>query len=144
MPTNETADPAVEEAERRVERAKASLLARVEQLKHKLSEVRETFDLSSQISKHALPAVGIAFALGAAAGLRRGGARAVRDPDRSGVSGAVLAALGAFGLRVVRDLAIGQLGVVAKQWWDEQPPELPIASVTQRAGGEPAPPTAEH
>lgn len=134
MPTNETADPTVEEADRRVERAKASLLARVEQLKHKFSDAKETFDLPSQIAKHALPAVGIAFALGAAAGLRRRGTSMVREADRSGLGGAVLAALGAFGLRVVRDLAIGQLGVVAKQWWVEQHPELSLDRDTELPG----------
>jgi len=144
MATNETTDPAVEEADRRVARAKASLLARVEQLKHKISDARQTFDLASQIEKHALPAVGIAFALGAAAGLGRRGARTVMEANRSGAGGALLAALGALGLRLVRDLAIGQLGVVAKGWWDAQQQHRSIDAATLPGRSESPAPYTEH
>ena len=117
MPTQETADPTVEDADRRVERAKASLLARVELLKHKLSDAKQTLDVRAQIAKHALPAVGIAFALGAAAGLRRTGSAPDREPRSHPLRSAAFAALSAFGLRALREVALAKLGEVAKQWW---------------------------
>jgi hypothetical protein len=122
MATNESADPAVEEADRRAERAKASLLSRVAQLKHRFADAGHTFDVRAHIEQHPLPAVGIALALGALAGMRR------REPaaGEHSLSGAVLAGLAAVSLRIVRELAMGQLGDIAKRWWAEQqgtPPE---------------------
>jgi len=145
MPTQETAEPTVEDADRRVERAKASLLARVELLKHKLSDAKETLDVRAQIAKHALPAVGIAFALGAAAGLRRNGAAVAREPRSHPLRSAAFAALSAFGLRAVREVALAKLGEVAKQWWSEHGGE-PWHDVMQpRAAREPfADPVADH
>jgi hypothetical protein len=124
-PSNDDVGPA-HEAELRAERAKASLLSRVETLKHKLdgakhmlSDAKEALDLPAQISKHALPAVGIAFALGVAAGLGR--SRSASSGKGDGiVRSALWSALAAVGMRALRELAIGQLGKVAKQWWDEQ------------------------
>jgi ElaB/YqjD/DUF883 family membrane-anchored ribosome-binding protein len=122
--SNDLADPA-HEAEQRAERAKASLLSRVETLKHKLSDAKhmlsdakEVLDLPAQISKHALPAVGIAFALGVAAGMRRGGS-APAGEGGGVVRSALWSALAAVGMRALREIAMGQLGKVAKQWWDE-------------------------
>jgi hypothetical protein len=119
MPTQETADPTASDADRRVERAKASLLARVELLKHKLSDVKETFDVRAQIAKHALPAVGIAFALGAAAGLRRSRSAPDHEPTSHPLRSAAFAAVSAFGLRAVREVALAKLGDIVKQWWTE-------------------------
>lgn len=119
MATHETAESTAEEAERRAERAKASLLSRVELLKHKLSDAREKLDVPAHIAKHALPAVGIAFALGVAAGLGHNRSVASGDPDAHPLRGALWSAFAAFGLRALRELAIGQLGVVAKQWWEQ-------------------------
>ena len=122
MTTNDIADPAVQDAaqdaDRRAERAKASLLSRVELLKHKLTDAKQKLDVPAQIAKHPLPAVGIAFALGVAAALRR---PSVAMPAESGRSlrGAAFTALAAFGLHIVREVALGQLGHVAKQWWAE-------------------------
>jgi ElaB/YqjD/DUF883 family membrane-anchored ribosome-binding protein len=121
--SNDLVDPA-HDAEQRAERAKASLLSRVETLKHKLSdakhvlsEAKEVLDLPAQISKHALPAVGIAFALGVAAGMRRSGSAA--GEGGGVVRSALWSALAAVGMRALREIAMGQLGKVAKQWWDE-------------------------
>jgi len=115
MSTNEPSDTAVAEADQRAERAKASLLSRVEQLKHKLGDARHKLDLRSQIAKHPLPAIGIAVVLGAAAASRfRSSASGGAVPHS--LTGTALAALTALGLRMVREVALGQLGHVAKQW----------------------------
>jgi hypothetical protein len=121
MTTNDLADPTVEEADRRVERAKASLLSRVELLKHKLTDAKRQLDLQAQIVKHPLPAVGIAFALGVAAGLRgtSSTSAAMPHPSSRSLRGAAVSALAAFGLHIVRELALGQLGQVTRRWWAE-------------------------
>jgi hypothetical protein len=120
MATNEPAEPTVEEADRRAERAKASLLARVEVLKHKLSDAKLKVDVRSQIVKHPLPAAGIAFALGMLAGLRRTHTAGPTGTATSHpVASAVAAGIAALGLRVVRELALGQLGKMAKEWLDQ-------------------------
>src|ERR1041384_1579703 len=117
--TNDTADQTIEEADRRVEGAKASLVSRVELLKHKVSDARHRFDVPAQITRNPLPAVGIAFALGAVVGFRRT-AKLLPAPggDRS-LGSAAFAAFAAVALHVVREVAITQLGAVARQWWTE-------------------------
>lgn len=119
MPANDSTESTVAEADRRVERAKASLLSRVDALKHKLGDAKDQLDFKAQIAKHPLPAIGIAFAVGALAALS-GAPSAPRAAGGRSLSGAALGALAAFGLRLARELAIGQLGNVAKQWWTEQ------------------------
>ncbi len=122
MPTNDVVDPTVQDAEQRVERAKASLSSRVAALKDKLIDVRGKLDLSAQIAKHPLPSVGIAFVLGMIAGRLRTAASGKSSP-RSLTSAAV-SALAAFGFRLVRDAALVQLSHAAQEWWarhDERP-----------------------
>jgi hypothetical protein len=118
MSTNDIADPTVQEADQRAERAKASLLSRVELLKHKFTDARHKLDLPAQITEHPLPAIGVAFALGMLVGLRRSPAAAIGASG--GIRHAAVAALTAFGLRLVRNVALGQLAEIAKQWWSEQ------------------------
>lgn len=131
MPTNEIADPNVQEADQRALRAKASLLSRVELLKHKLTEARQQLDLPAQIAKHPLPAVGLAFALGALVGRWRRRS-APEGPAPGSLRSAVFATLTAIGMRVVRDVALAQLGHTVRQWWsgrgDEPATELAASS----------------
>lgn len=115
----EPADPAVEEADRRAERAKASLLARLDRLKHKVSDAKQQLDPLAHISNHPLPAVGIAFALGVIVALTRG-TETADDGARRSLGSAALTGLAALGLRIARDVALGQLGHAAKQWWIER------------------------
>jgi hypothetical protein len=119
MPANENPDPTIADADRRVERAKASLLARIDLLKGKIGDAKHQLDFKAQIAKHPMPAIGIAFAVGALAALG-GRAPAERSHGEHSLTGAALGALAAFGLRLVRELAIGQLGNAARQWWNEQ------------------------
>ncbi len=126
MDSHDVEDPAVAEAERRAERAKASLLARLDQLKHKVSDAKHQLDVPSQIAAHPLPAVGLAFALGAVAALGRPRPVAAAAPEHGqhSLRNAALTAIAGFGLRVVREVALTQLGNAAKQWWGQQQEQL--------------------
>jgi len=63
------------------------------------------------------PAVGIAAAAGALAGLVL--PRGPRLLLRAKLGDAVLAALAAIAMRAVRDAAAHRLGAIAMSWWDE-------------------------
>src|SRR5262245_56736315 len=116
MPTNDVADPSVQEADLRATRAKESLLSRIELLKQRGADARHRFNTQEQIVRHPSPAVGAAFALGVIAGLSRGRA-AVPGEARSSLTGAVLAGLATVALRIVREAAMTQLGHAAHDWW---------------------------
>ena len=123
---NNPTDPAVEDADRRAERAKASLRARVAVLERRLGDVRDRIDLPAQIRRHPLPAVGIAFALGALVGAR-GRAAGRAAPPLTAVLVARPRTLGSMALAVVsvlafqllRELAIGHLRRTAERYWSE-------------------------
>lgn len=146
MSANDTPESPVAEAERRVERAKASLLARIELLKNKVGDAKHQLDFKAQIAKYPLPAIGIAFAVGAIAAMsgRPSAPRAARGPGEHSLTGAALGALAAFGLRMVRELAIGQLGNAAKQWWSTQGGSIDHAAARARARGADIEPFVEH
>lgn len=116
MPTHELPDLAAQEAEHRVERAKASLRSRVELLAHKFADVKHDLDLRAQIAKHPLPAVGIACALGVAAALRHRRTATLPGVPGRALTTTLLAGVAAVGLRIVRELALHELGRAAKQW----------------------------
>jgi hypothetical protein len=132
MSTNDLDDPA-READQRAERAKASLMARLEQLKQRFADVKHQVDVRAQIAKHPLPAVGIAFALGVLAGLP--GSRTPSPESTAGrsLTGAAVAGLAAVGLRLLREVALSQLGSVAKQWWIEHTGGSPGSPYEARA-----------
>ncbi len=122
-----TTDPVVVEADRRVEQAKASRRARIAVLERRLGDVRDRIDLPEQIRRHPLPAVGIAFALGALVG-GRGRRPTVHAAPAAPALGARPRTLGSMAMAVVsglpfqllRELAIGQLRRTAERWWSEQ------------------------
>ncbi|HEY6177269.1 MAG TPA: hypothetical protein VIX73_22585 [Kofleriaceae bacterium] len=122
---NHDPDPTVVEADRRAERARASLRARFATLEQRLDDVRTRIDVPEQIRRHPLPAIGIAFALGALAGHR--GARVASQVTERSFGGAVLAALGAIGLRIAREVAVMQLGRAARRWIDDHEGRSPGA-----------------
>jgi hypothetical protein len=134
MSTHTPVDPTVEEADRRVERAKASLLSRVEQLKHRFADAGHKLDLHAQIAQHPLSAVGIAFAVGALVGWRR---RESAVGSGHSLSSAVIAGLATVSLRVVREIAMGQLSQIARHWWVEQEGAPMPAPGTRRPNTEP-------
>jgi len=112
---NHDYDPVIADADRRVERAKASLRARLATLEHRLDDVRERLDVAEQIRRYPLPAVGIAFALGMLTGRRGASSGSAVIVPRS-LGGTAMGVLGAIALRIVREIAIMQLGRVARQW----------------------------
>src|SRR5262245_53341621 len=112
MPTQDVVDPSVQEADQRAERAKQSLLSRIELLKRRVDDAKHRFNPQEQIARHPLPAVGAAFALGVIAGLGSRRAGAPGEAQRS-LSGAVLAGIAAIALRAVREAALTQLGHAA-------------------------------
>jgi hypothetical protein len=120
-----TTDPVVVEADRRVEQAKASLRARMAVLERRLGDVRDRIDLPEQIRRHPLPAVGIAFALGALVGGRgHRHDRAALAPAFGGrprtLGSMALAVVSGLTFQLLRELAIGQLRRTADRWWSEQ------------------------
>ena len=121
-----TTDPVVVEADRRVEQAKASLRARMAVLERRLGDVRDRIDLPAQIRRHPLPAVGIAFALGALVGARgRAAGRAapaaapvlVARPRTFGSM--AMAIVSGLAFQLLRELAIGHLRRTAERYWNE-------------------------
>lgn len=125
MANHEHVDPAFADADRRVEQAKASLRQRLQLLERRFGGVRASLDLPAQIRHHPWPAIGIAVGLGVLAGSRgrRSVAAAAVGAERT-IGGAALAALGAIGFRVLRELALGQVGALARRMWVEPGDEL--------------------
>lgn len=132
MASEDAVDPTIAEADRRAERAKASLLERVELLKHKITDAKHKLDVPSQIAHHPWPAIGVAFALGVAAGFGRKSSVAEEPAERT-LRDVMLTAAVSLGMRVVRDAVLGQLSDMAKQWWSERSAEL--AASEARTGG---------
>jgi hypothetical protein len=121
-----TTDPVVVEADRRVEQAKASLRARMAVLERRLGDVRDRIDLPAQIRRHPLPAVGIAFALGALVGARGRSAGRPAPPvapvfvARPRTLGSMaLAIVSGLAFQLLRELAIGHLRRTAERLWSE-------------------------
>ncbi len=105
--------------ERQIEQARASLVAHLGELRRRFKSTREQLDVRAKISAHPLPAVGVAFALGALLGLMRGGGRK-REPGEAGLGRAVLAALGALGVRLAKELATRRAADAAHAWWERR------------------------
>lgn len=127
MAIHETMDPAVADADRRVEQAKASLRQRLQLLERRFGGVREQLDVPAHIRRHPWPAIGIAVGLGMLAGFRgrRSTSAAVVETERT-IGSAALGALGAIGFRVLRELALGQVGALARRMWVEHGDGLPL------------------
>ncbi|HTR54607.1 MAG TPA: hypothetical protein VMJ10_28140 [Kofleriaceae bacterium] len=71
----------------------------------------------AKLVAHRWPAVGIAVAAGAFAGLLL--PRGARLPVRAKLADMAFAALAGLALRAVRDAAVHRLGAIAMSWWDE-------------------------
>jgi len=95
---------------------------RMDAVKEKLGQVGrklKRIEVRESIVAHPFAAVGIGAAVGAVVGLVR------PMPMRSRVGGAVMAALSAIGLKVIREAALRQLGSMAKDWLQNRQGEQP-------------------
>ena len=113
-----------QDPDRRVEEARESLLARVEELGRRLHDAKEKLDIPAHIAAHPRLAVGIAFALGALLGFpgkRTKSRLAVEQAQvRSGLLGAAVATIGSLAFQLAKSVAFHQLSEQAKTWWDAQ------------------------
>lgn len=115
----DTAPDSVAEADERVERAKESLSSRIDELGRRYRTAKNMGNISDRIAKHPWPAVGIAVALGAFAGI----AGHLAPPDDTGerkLRHTLIAGAGALLLRLAKSYALGQLSDTAKSWIDER------------------------
>jgi hypothetical protein len=113
----------LEDQDRRVEDAKQSLLAHVEELGRRFSAAREKLDIKAHIAAHPRAAVGIAFAAGLLLGIP-GGKRSTAVPSeaavKTGMVGASMAALGSLVFTLVKNVALHHLSANARNWWDQR------------------------
>ncbi|CAN5811462.1 hypothetical protein BH11MYX3_BH11MYX3_11480 [soil metagenome] len=114
-----TTESVVREADERAERAKDSLTDRIEELSRRFRGAKNMVDIEAQIAQHPWPAVGVALALGALAGLAGGHGSKEPALDRS-FGGALLAGVGAVALRVLKSYAFSKFADAAKGWVDER------------------------
>lgn len=108
--------------ERRVEEAKQSMFARMEELGRRLQDAREKVDIKAHIAAHPQLAVGIAFGIGALLALPGSGKKRnkhVADSAevKSGLIGAAMATLGSLVFSLLKDVAMKQAGGAAFDWW---------------------------
>jgi hypothetical protein len=101
-----------------LDEARASLIARIEELGRRLHAARERLDLPAHIVAHPLAAVGIAFAAGALLGMRRRRPITPGDgPVERSFARVVAAGIGALALRVGKEIAFKQAADYARGWW---------------------------
>ncbi len=96
---------------------------RIEELRDRIGHVVRQIDLRGRIDDNPWAAVGIAAALGAWLGFSPPRMlrfeRSARNGFRAKLADALLAAVGAVAVRLVREAAFRQLGDVAKRWWED-------------------------
>lgn len=114
----------IEDPDRRVEEARESLLARVEELGRRIQEAKDKIDIRAHIAANPRVAVGIAFALGALLGLpgkrARTSAPSTKAEVKSGLLGAAVATIGSLAFALAKSVAFHQLSSEAKNWWDRK------------------------
>ncbi len=119
METPAAPQDTVADADERVERAKESLSSRIDELGRRYRTAKNMGNISEKIAKHPWPAVGIAVALGAFAGLANHLGH-VEDNGERKLRHTLMAGAGALLLRLAKSYALGQLSDSAKSWIDER------------------------
>lgn len=116
-----------QDPDRRVEEARASLLARVEEIARRVHDAREKLDIRAKIIAHPWPAVGIAFAAGALLALpkRSSKSRPIRAAEargevKGGIVGATVAMIGTLAFTLAKNVAMHHLSGMARDWWDQR------------------------
>lgn len=111
----------IEEADRRAEEAKASLRSRLHELERRYAAAKDKLDLGARIAQHPRTAVGIALGLGAFLGFLGGGkAKHVMSDGERTIGSTVMAALGAFAIKMLKDAALHEGAQIAKGWWADR------------------------
>ena len=119
-----------QDPDRRVEEARASLLAHVEELGRRIQAAKDKLDIRAHIAAHPRLAVGIAFAVGALLGFpgkrsssssesSKSSAVPTKGEVKSGLMGAAMATLGSLAFQLAKSVAFHQLSGQAKTWWDK-------------------------
>ena len=96
-----------------LEEPRGRLAAAKDAAKEKLGQFGRTLkriEVRESIVDHPFAAIGIAAGVGAIIGLAR------PMPNHSRIGGLVMAGLSALGMRFIRQIAMEQLGVMAKDW----------------------------
>jgi len=111
-----------QDPDQRVEEARASLLARVEELGKRLKEAKAKLDIPAKIAEHPRLAVGIAFAAGALLAFpRKGGSKSEAKAEaKGGLMGAAMATLGSLVFGLAKNMAMHKLSTTANTWWDKR------------------------
>lgn len=114
-----------QDPDRRVEEARASLLAHAHELGRRIQSAKDKLDIRAHIAAHPRLAVGIAFAAGALLGFPGKGSHSKKSdvaPSaaevKSGLMGAAMATLGSLAFQLAKSVAFHQLSGQAKTWWD--------------------------
>ena len=112
-----------QDPDRRVEEARESLAARVEELGRRLQDAKDKLDIPAHIAAHPRLAVGIALAAGVLLGFP-GKRSKSSTPDKaevkSGLVGAAMATLGSLAFALAKNVAFHHLSGQAKNWWDRK------------------------
>jgi hypothetical protein len=113
-----------QDPDRRVEEARESLLARVEELGKRLQGAKDKLDIPAHIAAHPRLAVGIAFAAGMLLGFpgkRSKSSNSVGAAEvKGGLVGAAMATLGTLAFALAKNVAFHHLSGEAKNWWDRK------------------------
>ncbi|MBA3502399.1 MAG: hypothetical protein M4D80_38965 [Myxococcota bacterium] len=124
-----------QDPDRRVDEARESLLARVEELGKRLQGAKEKLDIPAHIAAHPGLAVGIALAAGALLGFPGKRSRSSTPGAaevKSGLMGAAMATLGSLVFALAKNVAFDHLRGEAKNWWDRKYAMESDASRTSR------------
>ena len=120
-----------QDPDRRVEEARESLLARVEEIARRVQQARDKLDIRAKIAAHPWPAVGIAFAAGALLALpkrsskSKSKSKSIRAAEtkgevKGGLIGAAAATIGTIAFTLIKNVAMHHLSGIAKDWWDQR------------------------
>lgn len=103
--------------DRRIEQAKASIVARMEELGRRMRELKQKADIPAHIAAHPWIATGGAFAVGLVLGYIAGGRRVVHG-DQVAKKSAIAAAFAALVTGAIKELVMHQVKDYAKTWID--------------------------
>ncbi|MBA3464374.1 MAG: hypothetical protein H0T46_30765 [Deltaproteobacteria bacterium] len=114
---------------------KTSVASKMDELRSRLSGVNREM-IEAKIVAHPWPAVGGALALGVLVALGGHRPKAPEQEVKRTMGGAVVAAVGAVAIRMLKSYAISQLGDAAKNWLGAN--DAKVSSTERAASNDPA------